>query len=552
MPSPVVSVVHASTLTAAVVSSCASLKLPIITKTSNRKKKASVIMHGTTDTDEYYSDAVSLTPRTKLGKIAGGHECAKKHTLASVFSRCSAVLTSSGSSDQRPSPVDEFWPKTFVLPSEQEGAMAALERNRKRKGEKKKTFILKPSSGSQGEGILLLQEPTTMGATSLMWSARRNYVMQEYIPNPHIVSAECPYKWDMRVYVTVASLEPLQLLLHKEGLVRFCTTEYRRPARENLMDTMSHLTNYSLNKRSENYVNAAAAGPSSAADDGGADDSDEAGEGSKRALSDVLRCLPGFLPEGLTESGLYDRLASLSYYTMTAMLPLLKTHKYVVKAKNETLLTNSFQTFGLDVLVDAAGKCWLLEVNSNPSMRLDHEGEKSPVDEKVKGSVMDGVMRTVAGKGGEDGGGSGDRKSYDDVIDISSPVAGTTDPRWGDYESLFDGISVVYRHLFAGAGGGTKTILLTLIIFRKLMKLLKKERETHIYDLVHQRFVQQWREARDREDAQEFQEDFNVMDLYDLLYTLKGSAGFRDDEEATVEGLVAAIVEGIAAAAAES
>jgi hypothetical protein len=48
--------------------------------------------------------------------------------------------------------------------------------------------------------------------------------------------------------------DPLTAFIADEGLVRFCTEDYQKPNKENLQDLLSHLTNYSLNKISENYV----------------------------------------------------------------------------------------------------------------------------------------------------------------------------------------------------------------------------------------------------------------------------------------------------------
>ena len=42
----------------------------------------------------------------------------------------------------------------------------------------------------------------------------------------------------------------------EEGLVRLCTEDYQKPDSSNLQNLLSHLTNFSLNKLSENFVNA--------------------------------------------------------------------------------------------------------------------------------------------------------------------------------------------------------------------------------------------------------------------------------------------------------
>jgi hypothetical protein len=56
--------------------------------------------------------------------------------------------------------------------------------------------------------------------------------------------------------VLILKLDPLEVLLYDEGLVRFATVDYQAPSNKNLHETFMHLTNYSLNKRSASYKHA--------------------------------------------------------------------------------------------------------------------------------------------------------------------------------------------------------------------------------------------------------------------------------------------------------
>ena len=66
-------------------------------------------------------------------------------------------------------------------------------------------------------------------------------------------------KFDLRIYVMVTQLgaypdqKPIAFIAD-EGLVRLCTEDYNPPDPSNLHNLLSHLTNYSLNKLSENFV----------------------------------------------------------------------------------------------------------------------------------------------------------------------------------------------------------------------------------------------------------------------------------------------------------
>ncbi|CAF3854661.1 unnamed protein product [Rotaria sp. Silwood1] len=101
--------------------------------------------------------------------------------------------------------------------------------------------------GSEGEGIFLIQDPTRCTTVN------RPYIVQEYVDRPLLMNG---LKFDMRIYVLILKLNPLEVLLYQEGLARFATVEYQAPSKKNLHESFMHLTNYSLNKRSANYKHA--------------------------------------------------------------------------------------------------------------------------------------------------------------------------------------------------------------------------------------------------------------------------------------------------------
>ena len=75
-------------------------------------------------------------------------------------------------------------------------------------------------------------------------------VVSRYIMNPHLIEG---YKYDLRLYVIVTSYDPLRIYLYEEGLVRFATEKYTT-AKDDLDNLFIHLTNFSINKDSESYV----------------------------------------------------------------------------------------------------------------------------------------------------------------------------------------------------------------------------------------------------------------------------------------------------------
>jgi tubulin polyglutamylase TTLL6/13 len=84
-------------------------------------------------------------------------------------------------------------------------------------------------------------------------------------------------KFDMRIYVLVYGIDPLRIFVFREGLARFATEEYVGPYKNNLDNLYMHLTNYAINKNSENFE----ANEDSAEDD----------VGHKRSVSSVLKLI---------------------------------------------------------------------------------------------------------------------------------------------------------------------------------------------------------------------------------------------------------------------
>ena len=78
-----------------------------------------------------------------------------------------------------------------------------------------------------------------------------SYLLIAEVPaNPHLING---YKYDLRIYVMVTSFEPLKIFLFREGLVRFATQKYTTNPKL-LEKKFIHLTNYSVNKKADDYV----------------------------------------------------------------------------------------------------------------------------------------------------------------------------------------------------------------------------------------------------------------------------------------------------------
>ena len=60
------------------------------------------------------------------------------------------------------------------------------------------------------------------------------------------------HKFDLRLYVLVTCFDPLRVYIYREGLVRFASEKYN--ASDSVDNMYSHLTNYSINKKNDNFV----------------------------------------------------------------------------------------------------------------------------------------------------------------------------------------------------------------------------------------------------------------------------------------------------------
>jgi len=76
-------------------------------------------------------------------------------------------------------------------------------------------------------------------------------VVQKYLHKPHLIDN---FKYDLRVYVIMTGVNPLRVYVYKDGLARFATAEYEKPSDKNCKNLFMHLTNYAINKESENFV----------------------------------------------------------------------------------------------------------------------------------------------------------------------------------------------------------------------------------------------------------------------------------------------------------
>ena len=133
-----------------------------------------------------------------------------------------------------------FIPKTFLLPNEFAYLEAEMEKD------KEKLWIAKPAASSQGKGIIVTNKLAEIPQKGTP------HIVSEYINSPLLFDG---FKFDLRVYVAITSINPLRLYIYEDGLTRFATGKYNTNLTGNKKQSkFTHLTNYSLNKFNPNFI----------------------------------------------------------------------------------------------------------------------------------------------------------------------------------------------------------------------------------------------------------------------------------------------------------
>jgi|LauGreDrversion4_2_1035121.scaffolds.fasta_scaffold151436_2 tubulin polyglutamylase TTLL4 len=128
-------------------------------------------------------------------------------------------------------------PLTYIFPEDYE----VFEEDRENE-DNGVLYILKPVAASCGRGIKVIGKKTVI-------NKKDGYLASKYICKPHLINE---LKYDLRVYVLVTCFDPLKVYVYNDGLVRFATEKYTLNP-DDLKKRFIHLTNFSVNKKSENF-----------------------------------------------------------------------------------------------------------------------------------------------------------------------------------------------------------------------------------------------------------------------------------------------------------
>lgn len=253
-----------------------------------------------------------------------------------------------------------FVPKTYLLPRDEEDCKREMRRHTGR------NWILKPSAGDQGSGIHIVNEFNEI--SDLM--QEEEYVLQTYIDRPLLIDKK---KFDLRIYMVLYGVETMHGYLYEDGMARFCTVNYEVPTKENKKNDFMHLTNFSLNKKNENFVK---------------NDRKEDTQATKRKLSEIYRALETESPNG-TEivAKIRSEIINICKKTLSTV-HANAAHLMECAIKVQSSL---FHIVGVDIMLDENYNAWLLEINAAPAVSICVDNplnkdirEASDIDREIK------------------------------------------------------------------------------------------------------------------------------------------------------------------------
>ncbi len=241
-----------------------------------------------------------------------------------------------------------FFPRSFLMPEDYH----ALQREGFRHPDKK--WIAKPKRLSRGRGISVHADAATL-PNDAKWLA------QEYLADAHLYDG---YKYVLRCYVLISSVEPLRVYLYKDGFVKLASELYRHGDYNNLY---AHLTNPDVNALNE-----------------GAEAS--VVFHSFDTYRDWLR------REGGDPEALFDGIRDIAILTAIAAREQMRGRI----ASSGAIGAGCYELIGLDCMIDTALKPWLLECNLSPSLEVCAEpGSGGRQEEATKRAVVADMVALI-------------------------------------------------------------------------------------------------------------------------------------------------------------
>jgi len=223
-------------------------------------------------------------------------------------------------------------------------------------------WIVKPGENTnRGTGIAvcgtLEQVKAELSAHSVcpISGLKRTFILQKYIENPLLINKR---KFDIRCFALITAINSVvQCYFYQEGYLRTSSKEF------SLKDTNNrfiHLTNDAVQKHSEDYG--------------------KYESGNKLSYSDLQRYLDSHSSGKTVQRDVIGQIRKVMKTTVLATFAKL----------NADNTQYAFEVLGYDFMLDAAGKVWLIEVNTNPCLEVS-----APLLARIIPAMLDNAFRVA-------------------------------------------------------------------------------------------------------------------------------------------------------------
>ena len=214
-------------------------------------------------------------------------------------------------------------------------------------------WIVKPLNSSCGRGIRVISELEEVNFSEAA-------VLQRYLHTPMLLDG---FKFDLRVYVLVTRFAPLEAYVYSNGLARFSSKPYTTSA-EGHSDKLVHLTNSSIQKHTGAVLPFLQAA------------TEQEAAGTKCSLAYLWGLIAA---RGGNATGLWKEVKLCVLKSLVCVDDVIRSQP------------SCFELYGFDVMLDSAGKGWLIEVNASPSLACG-----TALDTQLKTAVMRDTLRLVS------------------------------------------------------------------------------------------------------------------------------------------------------------
>lgn len=282
----------------------------------------------------------------------------------------------------------DFFPRGYSMPEDYFDLQEAADKK------PDKLWIQKPKGLSRGRGIQVLED-------AALAPKGEDWMVQEYLHRPHLYNG---HKYVLRCYVVVRSVDPLRVYWYKEGFAKLASEPYSTDP-GSLKNLFVHLTNPDVNEENEEAPASVVFIPFSK---------------YRQWLRD----------QGHDDQRIFQDLEDLIVLTMMSARERMRQRIETTGVDSD----GCYELFGLDCMVDADLKPWILECNLSPSLDVCSGPEDGGIDEaRIKRQLVVDLVSMI---------GANEERPDWSALNFDERIKAEWDwekSRIGDYRCVFPG-----------------------------------------------------------------------------------------------------------------